>query len=173
MLGSSPNVQNYYTLSVGHDSCIACVVILVLWGTSPSFKFRYLTGWNQGSSCVTAIAIWWCATSPQLKHSEGGIGNLLPNNQHQRRTCNALCHILYSVGRSFEHCSDGFELHLLPQTLIFRAALKRRVDFIWKAFNLKLSGHEVYYVAWSLLVIQKDLVVDLIARFFLAESFYT
>ena len=26
-----------------------------------------------------------------------GIGNLLPNNQRQRRTCYALCHILYPV----------------------------------------------------------------------------
>ena len=25
------------------------------------------------------------------------IGNLLPNNQRQRRTCYALCHILYPV----------------------------------------------------------------------------
>ena len=27
----------------------------------------------------------------------GEIGNLLPNNQRQRRTCYALCHILYPV----------------------------------------------------------------------------
>ena len=29
--------------------------------------------------------------------STGEIGNLLPNNQRQRRTCYALCHILYPV----------------------------------------------------------------------------
>jgi hypothetical protein len=27
----------------------------------------------------------------------GEIGNLLPNNQRQRRTCYALCHIMYPV----------------------------------------------------------------------------
>ena len=27
----------------------------------------------------------------------GEIGNLLPNNRRQRRTCYALCHILYPV----------------------------------------------------------------------------
>ena len=30
-------------------------------------------------------------------HREREIGNLLPNNQRQRRTCYALCHILYPV----------------------------------------------------------------------------
>jgi len=30
-------------------------------------------------------------------HSLREIGNLLPNNQRQRRTCYALCHILYPV----------------------------------------------------------------------------
>ena len=43
--------------------------------------------------------------------TEGEIGNLLPNNQRQCRTCYALCHILYPrVGRSYEHFPDGFEL---------------------------------------------------------------
>jgi len=53
--------------------------------------------------------------------AERELGNLLPNNRRQRRTCYALCHILRivphtvpRVGRSYEHFPDGFELHLLP-----------------------------------------------------------
>ena len=34
--------------------------------------------------------------SPQVRNHEE-IGNLLPNNQRQRRTCYAVCHILYTV----------------------------------------------------------------------------
>jgi len=34
---------------------------------------------------------------PSATHSEREIGNLLPNNRRQRRTCYALCHILYPV----------------------------------------------------------------------------
>ena len=37
---------------------------------------------------------------------EREIGNLLPNNQRQRRTCYALCHILYPVSaRCPPHCT--------------------------------------------------------------------
>ena len=46
------------------------------------------------------------------------IGNLLPNNQRQRRTCYALCHILYPVSaahtsylrHSFDFISEDFVL---------------------------------------------------------------
>ena len=39
------------------------------------------------SSCISSTA----------RYRAGEIGNLLPNNRRQRRTCYALCHILYPV----------------------------------------------------------------------------
>ena len=36
-------------------------------------------------------------TLERKEEEEGEIGNLLPNNRRQRRTCYALCHILYPV----------------------------------------------------------------------------
>ena len=47
------------------------------------------------------------------------IGNLLPNNQRQRRTC--LSTVLLTVprvGRSYELFPDGFDLHLLHLLLL-------------------------------------------------------
>ena len=49
------------------------------------YKFVNLGAENSTGSPV------WCARS--LRE----IGNLLPNNRRQRRTCYALCHILYPV----------------------------------------------------------------------------
>jgi len=54
----------------------------------------------------------FCSSHPWTRE----VGNLLPNNQRQRRTCNALCHILYPVSAahtsiyrmdSFSACRDG------------------------------------------------------------------
>ena len=54
------------------------------------------------------------------------IGNLLPNNQRQRRTCYALCHILYPVSAAhtsiFRMDSNSTSYHALrsdPQFVVF------------------------------------------------------
>ena len=44
------------------------------------------------------------------------IGNLLPNNQRQRRTCYALCHILYPVSVKGTWLTDA----LRPRVLKYR-----------------------------------------------------
>jgi len=64
-------------------------------------KLRCLRGWRRatrrtrpggaGPLASLAAPTSWSALSP------AEIGNLLPNNRRQRRTCYALCHILYPV----------------------------------------------------------------------------
>jgi len=48
----------------------------------------------------------------RCSHQLDEIGNLLPNNQRQRRTCYALCHILYHVSALARYSTTPTQRHL-------------------------------------------------------------
>ena len=96
------------------------------------------------------------------------IGNLLPNNRRQRRTCYALCHILYPVSaahtRIFRMDSNSTSYHHVPKVLPtvgtmehrlggpFRSAAGTRILLLLlysrtgprRALSLKLSDTRVH-----------------------------
>ena len=64
-----------------------------------------LTCWSEYHSSGPCLETVWADTDNpfyEIEFYEREIGNLLPNNQRQRRTCYALCHILYPVAAALE-----------------------------------------------------------------------
>ena len=55
-------------------------------------------------------------------HRGREIGNLLPNNRHQRRTCYALCHILYPVSAAL---ASFFRMDSISTSLHRGTSLRR------------------------------------------------
>ena len=55
------------------------------------------------------------------------IGNLLPSNQRQRRTCYALCHILYPVSAAF---ASFFWMDSISTSFTFSFGLRNRAHFL-------------------------------------------
>ena len=54
-------------------------------------------------------------------------GNLLPNNQRQRRTCYALCHILYPVSAAL---ASFFRMDSISTSFTFSFDLRNRAHFL-------------------------------------------
>ena len=81
------------TISVGTPLCLYVIACCRAYGLSTSDCFREFFEVR----CVACLGVNRTFSVSQTCSVNREIGNLLPNNQRQRRTFYTLCHILYPM----------------------------------------------------------------------------
>ena len=78
-----------------------------------------------GRSWVSTVRLMRILATWELSQRE--IGNLLPNNQRQRRTCYALCHILYPMSAAL---ASFFRMDSISTSFTSSFDLRNRAHFL-------------------------------------------